>query len=44
MNSREQTIFRKYLERRGLKLTSERQALFGDNAARIYAVSVPVHG
>ena len=33
-NSREQTIFRKYLERRGLKLTSERQALFDELFAR----------
>ena len=34
MNSREQTIFRKYLERRGLKLTAERQALFDELFAR----------
>ena len=34
MNNREQTIFRKYLERRGLKLTSERQALFDELFAR----------
>jgi Fur family transcriptional regulator, ferric uptake regulator len=34
MKSREQTIFRKYLERRGLKLTSERQALFDELFAR----------
>ena len=30
MNRREREIFRKYLERRGLKLTSERQALFDE--------------
>ena len=30
MNRRELEIFRKYLERRGLKLTSERQALFDE--------------
>src|SRR5262250_1714959 len=30
MNRRELQIFRKYLERRGLKLTSERQALFDE--------------
>ena len=29
-NKREHTIFRKYLERRGLKLTHERQALFDE--------------
>jgi len=34
MNSREQKIFRKYLEKRGLKLTSERQALFDELFAR----------
>ncbi|MDQ6892561.1 MAG: transcriptional repressor [Acidobacteriota bacterium] len=34
MKNREQTIFRKYLERRGLKLTSERQALFDELFAR----------
>jgi Fur family ferric uptake transcriptional regulator len=34
MKSREQTIFRKYLERRGLKLTAERQALFDELFAR----------
>ena len=34
MSSREQAIFRKYLERRGLKLTSERQALFDELFAR----------
>jgi Fur family ferric uptake transcriptional regulator len=34
MSSREQTIFRKYLEKRGLKLTSERQALFDELFAR----------
>ena len=34
MNSREQKIFRKYLERHGLKLTSERQALFDELFAR----------
>lgn len=33
-NKREQAIFRKYLERRGLKLTSERQALFDELFAR----------
>ncbi len=30
MERREQQIFRKYLERRGLKLTAERQALFDE--------------
>ncbi len=30
MNRRELAIFRKFLERRGLKLTSERQALFDE--------------
>ena len=30
MNRRELQLFRKYLERRGLKLTSERQALFDE--------------
>jgi len=30
MNRRELQIFRKYLERRGLKLTAERQALFDE--------------
>src|SRR5262252_5370584 len=30
MNRRELEIFRKYLERRGLKLTAERQALFDE--------------
>lgn len=34
MNNREQTIFRKYLAKRGLKLTSERQALFDELFAR----------
>src|SRR6476659_3199077 len=34
MNSREQKIFRKSLEKRGLKLTSERQALFDELFAR----------
>ena len=34
MNSREQKIFRKYLEKRGLKLTAERQALFDELFAR----------
>ncbi len=34
MRNREQTIFRKYLEKRGLKLTSERQALFDELFAR----------
>lgn len=29
-NAREREIFRKYLERRGLKLTAERQALFDE--------------
>ena len=33
-NDREQDIFRKYLERRGLKLTAERQALFDEVFAR----------
>jgi len=34
MSQRERTIFRKYLERRGLKLTAERQALFDELFAR----------
>ncbi|HTD52380.1 MAG TPA: transcriptional repressor [Thermoanaerobaculia bacterium] len=34
MNSREREIFRKYLERRGLKLTAERSALFEELFAR----------
>ena len=34
MNERERTIFRKYLEGRGLKLTSERQAVFDELFAR----------
>lgn len=34
MNTRERGIFRKYLERRGLKLTAERQALFEELFAR----------
>jgi len=34
MNDREREIFRKYLERRGLKLTAERQALFDELFAR----------
>jgi Fur family ferric uptake transcriptional regulator len=34
MNTREREIFRKYLERRGLKLTAERQALFEELFAR----------
>jgi Fur family transcriptional regulator, ferric uptake regulator len=34
MKSRERDIFRKYLERRGLKLTAERQALFDELFAR----------
>ena len=34
MNIRERGIFRKYLERRGLKLTAERQALFEELFAR----------
>src|SRR6478609_85863 len=33
-NNREQAIFRKYLERRGLILTAERQALFDELFAR----------
>lgn len=33
-NAREREIFRKYLERRGLKLTAERQALFEELFAR----------
>lgn len=34
MNTRERKIFRKYLERRGLKLTAERQELFEELFAR----------
>jgi Fur family transcriptional regulator, ferric uptake regulator len=34
MKNRERDIFRKYLERRGLKLTAERQALFDELFAR----------
>jgi len=34
MNQRERGIFRKYLERRGLKLTAERQAVFDELFAR----------
>src|SRR5207245_6742911 len=34
MKIREREIFRKYLERRGLKLTAERQALFDELFAR----------
>ena len=34
MRGREREIFRKYLERRGLKLTAERQALFDELFAR----------
>ena len=34
MNNRERDLFRKYLERRGLKLTAERQALFEEIFAR----------
>ena len=34
MEKRELTIFRKYLQRRGLKLTSERQALFDEVFSR----------
>ena len=34
MNQRERTVFRKYLERRGLKLTAERQAVFDELFAR----------
>ena|SRR5687768_17966723 len=34
MKSREQNIFRNYLERRGLKLTSERQGVFDELFAR----------
>lgn len=34
MSAREREIFRKYLERRGLKLTAERQALFDELFAR----------
>jgi len=34
VNTRERGIFRKYLERRGLKLTAERQALFEELFAR----------
>jgi Fur family ferric uptake transcriptional regulator len=34
MNDRERGIFRKYLERRGLKLTAERQAVFDELFAR----------
>jgi Fur family ferric uptake transcriptional regulator len=34
MNNRELAIFRKYLERRGLKLTAERQAVFDELFAR----------
>ena len=34
MRNRERDIFRKYLERRGLKLTAERQAVFDELFAR----------
>jgi Fur family ferric uptake transcriptional regulator len=34
MKTRERDIFRKYLERRGLKLTTERQAVFDELFAR----------
>lgn len=34
MNDRERRVFRKYLERRGLKLTAERQAVFDELFAR----------
>jgi Fur family ferric uptake transcriptional regulator len=34
MRTREREIFRKYLERRGLKLTAERQAVFDELFAR----------
>jgi Fur family ferric uptake transcriptional regulator len=34
MRIRERDIFRKYLERRGLKLTAERQAVFDQLFAR----------
>src|SRR6266545_5373789 len=34
MRTRERIIFRKYLERRGLKLTTERQAVFDELFAR----------
>lgn len=34
MNTREREIFRKYLEKHGLKLTAERQALFEELFAR----------
>jgi Fur family ferric uptake transcriptional regulator len=34
MRTRERDIFRKYLERRGLKLTAERQAVFDELFAR----------
>jgi Fur family ferric uptake transcriptional regulator len=34
MKTRERDIFRKYLERRGLKLTAERQAVFDELFAR----------
>ena len=34
MNDRERGVFRKYLERRGLKLTAERQAVFDELFAR----------
>ena len=34
MNDRERGIFRKYLERRGLKLTAERLAVFDELFAR----------
>jgi len=34
MKSREKDIFRKYLEKRGLKLTAERQAVFDELFAR----------
>jgi Fur family ferric uptake transcriptional regulator len=34
VNTREREIFRKYLERRGLKLTAERQALFEELFAK----------
>ena len=37
MEKRELTIFRKYLERRDLKLTSERRALFDELLVRLRA-------
>ena len=44
MNRRELEIFRKYLERRGLKLTSERRALFDEVFSKHQHVEAGVVG